>query len=119
METRLRSRIKVALKGILEIDKYFKRQFTFAKGSRFEAEVCDISEDGAAVVTDYYLPKELTVGITIKESPFGLKHAVTAVGEVRYCNNVDSHKYQCGIKFLALPLRHKRAIGRFASYYRA
>jgi len=117
MESRLRKRIKVALEGIVEIDKYFKHSFALANGSRFEAEVRDISEDGASIVSEYYLPKELTVGLTVKSSPFGLRQALTVIGEVCYCNNLDLHRYQCGIKFLSLRMRYRKAINKFASYY--
>jgi len=117
METRFRRRMKVALKGVLEIDKYFKRKVALAKGNRLEATVCDITEDGACITTEYYLPKELTVGLTIKDLPFGLKQAMTVIGEVRYCNNIEFHRYQCGIKFLALHMKYKKAISKFVSYH--
>lgn len=115
METRLKYRIKLILRIISEIGRHFKRKVMLVKGSRFEATTYDITVEGMGILIRYYLPRGVVIELAMKGGPFGVKKATTLKGEVRYCNFISYHSYKCGVRFVDLSARQRRAIARFIS----
>ncbi|MBL7071723.1 MAG: hypothetical protein ISS26_06110 [Candidatus Omnitrophica bacterium] len=44
---------------------------------------------------------------------------MSVVGEVCYCNHTEFQQYKCGIRFLTLHMKHKKAIARLSPDYNA
>jgi c-di-GMP-binding flagellar brake protein YcgR len=115
MDTRACPRVTIALKVVSRIEEGKEQSIKLATGNRFEAASYDISTVGIGIVTRDLLPKGLVMQLEIEGAPFGLKGPIAVKGEVRYCNYVKSRKYKCGVKFLSMSEKHKKAIAKFVS----
>ena len=65
-----------------------------------------------------FLPIGLIVELTIEGAPFGIKELMNVKGEIHYCNFIKSSIYNCGIKFVDIPEKHKKAINQFIVNYK-
>ncbi len=114
METRLSSRLHIELKVIShQFDESYEQQFNLAPGTPFEAHVFDISERGAGVLSKYFLPKGLKLGLSIEGKPFELNRNINIKAEVRYCHFIKDCVNKCGIKFLDISEEDKKLIAKF------
>ena len=129
METRLSRRFRKKTKINFKINKNSAASVIALKDKTLEADLYDISVLGIGIITDYYLPKGITLDITLKGSDFGCQDDLFLNGEVRHSKSVllfgykanedketKTYKYikrsayQSGIKFLNITPEQKKLI---------
>jgi c-di-GMP-binding flagellar brake protein YcgR len=117
METRCAPRICINLKIISRIDEETGQKFSLAKGNVFEVQIVDISILGIGIISKYFLPKGLHIGLEIDGKCFDLENPFRIKGEVRYCSYVKAIGYRCGVKFINISSQYMDKIKNFIATY--
>ena len=116
METRLSFRESATINVTVEISKKPEQDIILVDGNRFKARAFNISETGIGLtIKKYLLPKGLIINMLIDGAPFGFKKPLNVKGEVRYCRYTDYKVYKCGVKFMSISTKNKKAIAKFIS----
>ena len=116
METRRVQRIKIELKGRIEIPEETKKKVVVLKGMPFKTH--DISPSGALLIVTHYLPRGIKVNLVFSEDKKAQLPDFTISAGITYCKFAAIKRYRIGVKFRGLGEGKKKFIQNLLNKYR-
>ncbi len=116
METRRVQRIKIELKGKVEVPEETEKKVVVLKGMPFKTR--DISLSGALLIVTHYLPKGIKVNLVFSEDKKAQLPGFTISTEIIYCKFAAIKTYKLGVRFRGLGEEKKKFIQNLLNKYR-